>query len=404
MTGLELTGIEPGEVGDFFDTGEVPFGDRPHQVDKDYWASLLELERALVVRDRGRIVAVTAALTMDVSVPGGGHVPMAGVTLVGVLPTHRRRGLAARLLAAVHDDARGRGEPLAGLWASESRIYGRFGYGTATRTARHTVATARAGYRDAADPRGRVRLVEPAEGVDLMLALHERERARTPGMVCRTEARVRGHLTRDPEHWREGAGARFLAAVDDRALTAYRVEQRWQQAGPAHRLHVSELYAGDDEAYALLWRYLLELDLVAEVRAVGRPVDEPLGHLLEDPRRLRTTTSDGLWLRLLDPAAVLAARRYDVDGSFVLEVVDPAGPAAGRWALAVDGGAGSCTPSSASPDATLPVDSLAAACLGGTSVRSLARAGRAAEHTDGALRRLDLTLSSDPQPWCPFEF
>lgn len=400
---LEVSPLRHDEVADFVRAVELPFGQAVYQDDLDFWSELSEVERALAVRDGGQIVATAGTLSMTVSVPGG-LVPMAGVTAVTVWPSHRRRGLASELLGRLHRDARDRGEPLAGLWASEAGIYGRFGYGPAAATASFTLATVHAAFLEPVDTRGAVRLVEPAEAVGLILDLHARERLRTPGMPDLTEARARGWLTRDPEHWRDGASPRYLAAVADRGLVTYRIKQHWSDGLPSHQAQVEELYAGDREAWALLWRYLCELDLVAEVVARARPVDEPLPHLLADPRRARTSVRDSLWLRVLDVPGVLEGRGYACDGAVCLEVVDAAGFAGGRFALEAAGGKAECTATGAEPDVTVPVASLGAACLGGTRLTALARAGRAVEHTPGSLRRLDLMLSSDPLPWAPFDF
>lgn len=401
---LEVTGVQAGEVAEYLKAFEVPFGETMHREDLEYGASVLEPDRALAVRDGGHIVATAANLSMDVSVPGGGRLPMAGVTVVAVWPSHRRRGLASDLLDRLHQDARERGEPLAGLWASESGIYGRFGYGSAVSMASRELPTAHAAFARPVDTRGAVRLIEPEEAVGLVLDLYEHERDRTPGMPGLTDARLRGLLTRDPEHWRGGASTRHLAAVADRGFVAYRIKQRWVDGVAGNQARVEDLYARDAEAWALLWRYLCELDLVSEVVARGRPVDEPLQHLLADPRRAVTGVRDSLWLRVLDVHAVLSGRRYACDGAAVLEVVDGSGFAAGRWRLEAGEGKAECTTTTARADATLPVASLGAACLGGTRLTALARAGRADEHTPGSLRLLDRMLSSDPLPWCPFDF
>ena len=83
--------------------------------------------------DGDRIVGGAGAFDYAMSVPGGASIPAAGVTVVGVLPTHRRRGALAALMAAQLDDSRARGDVAAYLWASEATIYGRFGYGLASR-------------------------------------------------------------------------------------------------------------------------------------------------------------------------------------------------------------------------------------------------------------------------------
>lgn len=392
----------PGEVEAAIAAGELPFGDTVRPADAAYYAELVEPERTVLAEEAGRIVGVGAAMSHDCSVPGGPALPLCAVGLVSVLPTHRRRGVARSLVERLHRAAVERGEPLAGLMASESGIYGRFGYGVATHWAVREIATAHARLREPPAVAGRVRFVEPPEAVDLALRCLDALRAAVPGIPGRVDTRVRGHLTRDPDHWRSGAGARMLVAYEDRGLVAYRIKQAWTAGGPDHTLLVEDLVAVDDEALAGLWAYCLGVDLVGSVRAQCRPLDEPLVHLLADPRRLRDTVTDALWLRVLDVPAALEGRRYDADGGWTLEIDDD-GPAAGRHALEVRDGAAAVTPAGGAPDVTLPADTLAAAYLGGARLTGYARAGRAVEHTPGALRGLDRALAWDPLPWCPFE-
>ncbi len=391
------------EIAGVIAAGELPFGDVAHPEDVAFYSGVVEPERVIVAEEGGRIVGVGAALSYDLSVPGGDAVPLCGVGLVSVLPTHRRRGVASALLRQQHADAVARGEPLVGLMASESRIYGRFGYGIASHRADSEIATAHAALRTPVDVAGRVRFVEPGEAGDLTVACLKALRASTPGIPGGADARLRGRLQRDPEHWRDGAGARMLVAYEDRGLLAYRVKADWQPTGPAHTLLVTDLYALDDEALTGLWAYCLDLDLVATVRTWFRPVDEPLAHLLVDPRRLSTTVSDALWLRILDVPTALAGRRYDADGTWLLHVDDAAGLAQGTYRLEVRNGRAEVRPAPGRPDVTLPVDSLAAAYLGGTRLSGLARAGRVDEHTPGSVRSLDRALAWDPLPWTPFE-
>ena len=81
--------------------------------------------------EEGQIVGGAGAFPFELSVPGG-SLPCAGVTAVGVHPTHRRRGVLRSMMDAQLRDVHERGEPIAALWASEETIYGRFGYGIAS--------------------------------------------------------------------------------------------------------------------------------------------------------------------------------------------------------------------------------------------------------------------------------
>ena len=81
--------------------------------------------------DGGRCVGHMAGYRFDTIVPGGATLPTNGVTRVGVLATHRRQGLARTLMTRLLGEAHERGQVLASLRASETRIYQRYGFGLA---------------------------------------------------------------------------------------------------------------------------------------------------------------------------------------------------------------------------------------------------------------------------------
>ncbi len=181
----------------------------------------------------------------------------------------------------------------------------------------------------------------------------------------------------------------------------YTATQEWDHMRPKGTLSVMELTAATPDAYLRLWRYCCEVDLITRVQAGDRPVDEPLVWLLRDGRALRQTGRfDFLWVRVLDVAAALSARRYATDGRLVLEVTDTLGIAAGRFALEGGPAGATCTTTDATAELTLPVTSLGSVYLGGMSVSALADAGRIDEHAPGALARADTMFRSPVTPWC----
>jgi predicted acetyltransferase len=151
---------------------------------------------------------------------------------------------------------------------------------------------------------------------------------------------------------------------------------------------------------------VFEVDLVERVSAWSRPVDEPLVHLLQEPRRLGATLRDNLWVRPVDVAGALGARTYSSDGRIVLEVTDQFCPwNEGRYLIEAIGGEANVTlVTSEPPDLACSVNEVGATYLGGTSFRQLHRAGRVDEHTEGALARADAMFGWDPAPWCPYIF
>jgi predicted acetyltransferase len=100
------------------------FGWQPTDEEARWLGRVMPLDRLHAAFDDGAIVGGAGVYPFRLTVPGG-EVPCAGVTVVAVLPTHRRRRLLTRMMRAQLADIRARGEPLGALWASVETIYGR---------------------------------------------------------------------------------------------------------------------------------------------------------------------------------------------------------------------------------------------------------------------------------------
>jgi predicted acetyltransferase len=385
--------------------------------------SRLELDRTLAAFDGPTPVASAAIWSFRMAVPGA-LAAAAGVTWIAVLPSHRRRGILSSLMRRQIDDIHERGEPLAVLWASDARIYGRYGYGRASWHASFTVRHGEGALspQAPADPALRLRITEPQAALAELAKVYDTLLPTQPGFFARNNSWW-DHVMEDPDDGRPGsAPVRCVLAEDDagpRGYALYTGQSRWDEDTflPDSTLDIREMVATDPAATAAIWSDLLSRDLVSEVTVRLRPADDPLLHLLADPRRARPQISDGLWVRIIDVPAALTARRYAAPVDLVIEVIDEMCPwNAGRWRIRGSGpvlaGAGStarpgtadCERTSADPDIVLPVATLGAAYLGGTSLGVLARAGLATEVRTGALAVLSAALSWDPAPWCPTIF
>lgn len=368
--------------------------------------------RMLAVRDGGAIVATAGSFARELTVPGG-PLPAAAVTLVGVLATHRRRGLLRRMMGRQLEELHAAGEAVAALWASEGGIYGRFGYGPASKAATLRVRTARARLGDPAAAAGAsasTRLVTaPLEATDELAAVYEAVRPARPGLLDRTPEwwTLRLH---DPEKERDGAGSlRAVVVSDDDGTPAgyalYAVKLDWRDGGPDGEARVREAMVRGPAAAGAVWRHLLGLDLVERVGwQLGDP-DGGLGLALTDPSAVRLETGVALWVRLVDVGRALASRTYGAPVDVVLDVADPFCPwNAGRLRLAGDAGGATCEPTGDAADLELGAAELGAAYLGGTTLTALAAAGRVCEHTPGALAATALALRGAVEPWCPEVF
>jgi predicted acetyltransferase len=340
-----------------------------------------ELDRSFVADDDGLVVGHTTALTRELTVPGA-VLPAAHVTGVGVLPTHRRRGLLTALMHRQLDAIAADGEPVAVLWASESAIYPRFGYGPAASRLRLEVPTREIRLTTPpAAPPGRLRLLEePITATAELAAAFDRHRAGQVGWSSRDARRWRYLLT-DNDSRREGATALHgvLCEGPDGPLgyALWRVKENWTERGPGGEVQVQELIAGDPQTYTALWRFLLGVDLTNTVTHRMASVDEPLLFQVNEPRRIGATFTDSLWVRLIDLPAALEARRYAAELDVVLEVTDPllAGNS-GRWRLTGGPDKATCARTGEPADLACSITDLGAVYLGGTSLASLAAAGR----------------------------
>jgi predicted acetyltransferase len=394
---VRLRTAAPADLDAISDLLELVFLEAPSESRRSAEQAIMETERSLVAEHDDRVVGHTTTLTRDLTVPGA-VVPAAHVTGVGVAPTHRRRGiLTAMMRQQLEDLATAGREPIAVLWASESAIYPRFGYGPAASrlSLEITNREVRLTTPPALPPGGRLRLIKPAAAADELAAVYERVRADRVGLSSRG-AKWWNHLLTDHPGEDEGqTGRRGVLYEDERGPAGYamwRAEGKWTEWGPDGVIAVRELVADGPEAHDAIWRFLLGIDLTRTVKYWSAAVDDPVQYLVDDPRRLGRHYLDGLWVRLLDLPAALEARHYTMPIDAVVEVDDPLLPAnRGRWRLAGGPDKATCTRTDDAPDFACSITDLGAAYLGGTSLAALAAAGR--------VRRLTGNLPSVAFGW-----
>ncbi|UQX90222.1 GNAT family N-acetyltransferase [Jatrophihabitans telluris] len=389
----------------FLDDPATPFSD----AQRDYFKRQWDGERSWGAYD-GRWVATLRTFGTTLTVPGGPDgdtlvVQADALTMVSVAATHRRQGLLTGMLTPSLDEARARGEAVSVLRAAEWPIYGRFGYAPAAFAAN---------YRVVAEPPVRVvpprrpvtiRQVEPAELLSHALPVFEAIRRQRPGQIDRTEPYWHRRIGLDglrPAGQREPV---CIVAIDEGGrpvgFTTWSAgEGDWFEE--KMELTLGEFMASSSDGYRALWTHLLGIDLIRGIRWIEQAVDEPLEWLISDGRAARRElTRDGLWLRILDVEAALAARRYAVADRLVVEVVDGDGLgwAAGRYTLDASPSHAECirTPTAA-VDLRLSQRALAAVYLSGNTVRSQVLAGLVDEESPDAVRRFEAMLAADRAP------
>jgi predicted acetyltransferase len=390
----------------FLDTLGIAFQFDRSEEETENFLQVEELDRSFGAMHDGAMVGTFGAYTFELSTPGAA-VAAGGLTAVCVLPTHRRRGVLTAMIGRHYEDARERGEPVSILWASESPIYGRFGYGRATQGVLLEVDKRHGALVPSGDSAGACRLVDKAEAEGVFPTVYERVRRR-PGMLNRPQAHWTHRHFFDPESWRAGATAnRFTVYEENGQVDGYvrwRGKENWENGHAAGTARVDELIAATTSAERGLWEFLLGLDLVQTLKAGRRPVDEPLAMLLADARRLKQTINDALWLAILDVPAALTARRYAVTGAVNIAVT-------GGFAEGVDGtyrlvggrDGAECAPTDAAPDITMSAPELGALYLGGARLGPMVQWGSVIGDPE-VVRTVDAMFSWDEAPWCPEVF
>jgi predicted acetyltransferase len=347
------------------------------------------VERMHAAFEGKRALGGAGAFPFDFSVPGG-SVACAGVTVVGVYPTHRRRGILTAMMRAQLEDAHERGDPIAALWASDERIYGRYGYGLASFAGEIELPREHGGFAQPFEARGMIRYLADEDVARELSPVWEHVFAERPGMFSRSPEWWDTRVVQDSPQRRGTAGPKRFAVtqgegeVDGYAI--YRHAPNFEGGIDSGKVIVIEVLARTLQAERELWRYLL------------LPLDHPLLLILAEPRRMRMRVGDGLWVRLVDVGAALAARSYRAPGAVVFQVEDEfCRWNAGRWKL--EGGEAKKTRAAA--DLACDVTALGGVYLGGFTFAQLVRGGRVEELKAGAAAAADDLFRTDVLPWCP---
>ncbi|MFF4182727.1 GNAT family N-acetyltransferase [Streptomyces sp. NPDC001691] len=389
----------------FIDTLFAAFGRFPETPKDDgtgVWWSALEMDRNLLaVTADGRPVGTAGAYSFELTLPGGALAPAAGVTAVGVLPSHRRQGVLSAMMRHQLAELRARGEFLSVLLASEAVIYRRFGYGPATYTQRLTVprhrtdfAVPRAGAVADGSSDGSVEVLRRAECGEILEEVYDRYRRAQPGA-----------LSRPHRWWASGAGHPPIALAP-RYIALHRDADGIPDGYASYslgesNLTVDEIIATDDAVFTALARCVLGHDLITEVVFKHVPPGHPLRWQLADFRAGEAgNDTDWLWVRLLDVPRALTARGWATDGELVLDVDDPFLGERGRHLLTVRDGKAECVPTEREPDLSLDVSDLGSVYLGGTAPSTLVRAGHIRAHHPDAAPLADALFRAERSPHC----
>ena len=363
------------------------------QVDFDAHRLVFTPDRSIMAFDGKNMVGNALSYEMDMYIPGGIS-KIAAVASVSVQATHRRKGINKSIMKYQLEDIHSRQEPLAVLQASESIIYGRYGYGMASFESNLEIEKTRSAYAIDHASEGQPYFIEESEAREIFPQIYAKAIENRVGMVRRRENwwefrfREPGLKGGDPKSW----FVKYQKNGEANGYLRYTINDA--------ELNIIELIASSHEAYSSLWRLCLDMDLVDIIKAEHRPADEELKWMLADPRRLVEHSSDRYWVRLVDVKKALSQRSYSVDGSLTLEVKDSFLP----WnqevvELRSESGESSCATSNRNPDIVLSAGDLGAVYLGGINFSTLLAAGRIEEITKGSISKANLMFSTKRKPW-----
>jgi len=407
---IDVRTVREEEFDAWSDALDIGFHSPKYRGDGQRRRKFFDIARCTGAFDGEKPVATFRSIEMQLTVPGDTFVPMTGVSAVAVLPTHRRRGLLSRMMSFEFEAARERGEAMAGLYAAEYPIYGRYGYGPAAEGSSWELdARAAAFVRDLP---GTVEVITADEARSIGPRVYEAVRAITPGAVTRDSGywdRVLGFAPREGDDSAKEVLNAVLRDADGRAVGYLRYKfgkEKWTHSRPDNVVKALDLIALNVEYEARLWKFLADHDWVSRVIAEEvRRNDELWRDLLVNRRAAWPSDHwEGMWLRVLDPEAALAARRYEVPGRVVLRVVDKDGYADGTFALEGGPDGAVCGRTTESPDVTIPVAALGSIMLGGFTAQRYARLGMLDEHRAGAIGGLSAMFQTGVAPWTPTGF
>ncbi|MEO8106279.1 MAG: GNAT family N-acetyltransferase [Actinomycetes bacterium] len=390
--------------------GETVFGEPTHEEDLTSPAyGVVDDDRAFLAWDGDVVAGTCANFSLQTSTPGG-SLPTAGVTWIGVLPTHRRRGVMSQMLTTLHEDGMARNEPIAALWAADAAIYGRFGYGVATQRLSIEIPHAPSALQGApSDPSLRLRMVDTADDFALTAPIYEDAGRRRGGVLAIDDKWNAAHIY-DPPHYRDGATrTQTVVAEDDdgvRGFLRYALKESWPTGRFAEgSVVVRRLMSLDAAAHAALWSYCFSLDLMTKTTWWNLPVDDPVLSWLEHSRQTTRQVNDAMWVRILDLPTALSGRAYATDIDVTLKVTDSKfAQNAGTWRLSGGPDGASCKRTSSDADLCMDIRTLSSILLGGPTLMSHGHAGWVGEQTHGALAATSAAFGADWAAYCPFVF
>ena len=395
----EIRPISSKEFSEFSETTARAFG-----IDQDakYLSmkkSYFDFDRTLAVIHKNGIIGGCVSSPYLLNIPGG-QVNVAAVADVSVLPNHRRKGILTKMMRTQLSNIYKKGESFAALWAEESPIYGRFGYGISSFHENWVLNRQHNEFNTNIANKGTIEYLNPSKITESLPQIYERATLDVPGIIQRPKMYWQV-IAEDFESKRNNESKmQHVTYSEGNHITGY-ASYRTVPAG----ISVHELIGMDLNSVITLWRFCLDMDLRLQAQIYRRPLDDIFPLLLKDPGRLSRAIKEGLWLRLVDVQKALTLRKYSLQTRLVIRVID----SFCQWndqtfELQTDGKDNNCLPSNSNPDICISVSDLASVYLGTIKFSTLLKCGRIQQETDNAVHKADMMFSYKQAPWSPFYF
>lgn len=338
----------------------------------------------------------------------GAAVPLAGVTMVGTLPYYRRRGHLRKIVTEHFRRLHEQGErSIAGLFASRTAIYQRYGYAVVSGMRSYTIEPRDLAVLHLPEATGEFRPAAEADA-DLMIELYHRfGEGRNAWLLRRGDYfAIPGapYATyRPPEEAKKQKRVIYYEDGVPLGYLVYSVD-RDHRPGPmmGQQLNVAEMNWLTPAAYHAIITYLSRFDLIHQITIGKVPPDDPLPHLLLEPKCLTISLpSSGMVARIVDVEKALPLRPYGARGALTFEIIDDVCEwNRGTWRLEATAAGSEVTRGAADPELTMPVSTLAMLVFGRITASEAARMGRLQVHEPAALPKWDAVMRTEHAPHC----
>ncbi|MAU24250.1 MAG: hypothetical protein CL706_02425 [Chloroflexi bacterium] len=382
-------------------------------IDFETWNQPSDRLIAAFDTDINKIVGTGGADKYSMSVPGGNSISMAGIAFMGTLPTHKRKGIFSSMMNKLHCQAKERGDSIAGLWASQSLLYSRFGYGLATIREDWQINSNHANLSKAKNDSIRFELVDKNTALEEIPKIYDIFRTCQNGATDRTQGYWNYMLYEDEQTMYNKSGNSgffFVIAYKDNKPSGYAFYNFDKESGVAHEddkgtLRVEEIISIDRETNNALWHYIFGVELVEEVTFNRRAPNDSLYLMLENPRKLKRDTIDGLWVRIIDPISMLESRTYNYKGNITISISGQnQKDIEGTYLIETDGTNTEVKKVKNKPDIYMRPSDLSSIYFGGTSPGEHFQAGNIDVDDHNSLRKLTKMFFVEQNPWCNTDF